>query len=321
MRVLITGIGGFVGRYLARLCVQAGDEVHGILRPGSTTDQASFGEIADDIQLWEADLTDAKTIEETVCYAQPAYVYHLGGQAKVRLDLEEARAALDTNVSGTMHVLAAALKVSPRPRVLVVSSGQAYGGYDQQTALEETLPPFPTTEYGISKIGAELMAQLYTANHGLETVVSRSFNHTGPGQDTEFVCSAFAHQFAEIALGRLEPVLRTGRLDVYRDFTDVRDVVRAYVQLMERGRSGAVYNVCSGVPTEVGSLITMLQEVTGIEVTLERNESLAKKAGRLYHYGSCAKIRDHVGWEPEIDLRVTLHEMFEAWKQVLSSQH
>jgi GDP-4-dehydro-6-deoxy-D-mannose reductase len=192
-------------------------------------------------------------------------------------------AAYLVHVLGTVQVLAAAARSEPRPRVLLVTSSEAYGEVPlAELPVTEETPLRPTSIYAASKASADLAGRAFAVSEGLDVVRVRSFNHTGPGQRPDFVCPDFARQVAEIALGRRAPVMEVGNLEVKRDFSDVRDIARGYVAALERGRSGEVYNLCSGRPIRVRSVLDDLCEIAGVrpeirvvEARRRRNEVVA----------------------------------------------
>src|SRR5436853_125611 len=240
MRALITGVGGFVGRHLRAHLLEEGDNVCGL---GRAADLSGIGSI----RVFQADLADRSAVERVMRETQPDAVYHLAAQSSPAESLADPWATIGNNLLGQINLFEALLGAGLRPRVLVIGSSDEYGrvGPDE-VPTHENVPLRPTTPYAVSKVGQDLMGFQYFAQHQLPVIRVRPFNHTGPGHDARFVIPSFARQLAEIETGGLEPVLRVGNLDVARDFTDARDMVRAYRLALVAGVPGDVYNLGRG---------------------------------------------------------------------------
>lgn len=302
MRLLVTGATGFVGGYLCAHLGERGHEVIGLARDGNVDHRVDVCRLED--------------VLAAVRKCRPDGIAHLAAVAFVPRAEREAQRAELVNVEGTRNVLDAARACDAR--VLFVSSGAVYGdGHSGST------PPFsevselsPRGVYAATKVRAE---ELCLVRAGLQPIVRvRAFNHTGPGQDPDYVCSNFAKQIAEVSLGLREPCLRVGDLTAERDFCDVRDIVKAYAAAMERGRPGEVYNVCSGVPTPIATVVDLLAEAAGVrvEVEVERARLRTEEASRLW--GNPGKAAAELAWAPQIPLHRTLAEMLAWWRDRLS---
>lgn len=311
MTVLITGITGFVGGYLA-----------GIL----TADRKNkiFGTYLDDpgsfnkpyVDLHRLDISDADAVVKLMEYIQPTEIYHLAAIAATTG--ANPNPYYRVNFNGTLNLLEAVRKVVPNCRVLFIGSANVYGPVPiQYQPVREDLEFRPVNHYVSSKAAADMAAFCYAAN-GLNVVRVRPFNHTGPGQNTDFVCSRMAKQVAEIMLGKKEPVIEAGNLEAARDFTDVRDVVEAYRLLMEKGRSSEAYNVCSQQTYSVKEIIDILVRQAGISVTIKSRPDLLRKTDIDVLRGSREKITSETGWQPVIDFRQTLRDLLFYWKQKLN---
>ena len=228
MRALITGVSGFAGSHLAEHCLARGDvDVAGLVRSRARPGHAAA--LAGRIRLLEADLRDASVVERAVAEAQPDAVFHLAGQAAVPLAFEDPAGTLLDNALGQLNLIQAVLRRCPQARMLVVGSGAEYGLVrPDENPIHEGVPLRPIDPYAVSKVTQDLMAYQYAYTHRLQAVRVRPFNHTGPRQGDAFVASAFARQVAEIEEGVAEPDLAVGNLAAVRDFTDVRDMARAY---------------------------------------------------------------------------------------------
>jgi len=313
VRVLVTGATGFVGQYLTRLLLARGHSVCGtFLTP---PDKAIPG-----VQLVRCDVRDAARLRSLLRRLRPLRIYHLAAQSSAINSFRDARAVYETNFWGTINLLEATRQAAPRARVLIVSSGQCYGPLRRgQPSVTESHPFAPQSPYALSKAATDLLAGHYHARYGLHIVRARPLNHTGPGQSPEFVCSDFARQAAAIDLGRQAPVLSVGNLDVVRDFSDVRDVVRAYVLLLEKGKAGEAYNVASGRPTTVRQIVKLLTSFFSrpIRIRVERRRQRLADLHRLTVKTN--RLRRTTGWKPEYDLPKTLSDLFLYWKEVLQA--
>src|SRR5437016_2868579 len=253
-RVLITGISGFVGPHLVRALVAVGAEIHGLGPEPAPPDSARVP-----LASWQvADLRERESLADAIAVARPDAIVHLAGQRSAARSFEIPEETFAINALGTWYLLEAARCAAPRARVLVVGTSEVYGPQPEGTRVAESAPFRPVSPYALSKAAADAFAEVFARQHELDVIRTRSFGHTGPGQTPTFVVPAFAQQIAEIESGRAEPILRVGNLEVTRDLLDVRDVVKAYVALLERGTSGAAYNVCRGEGVKLTEIAQML---------------------------------------------------------------
>ena len=296
MRALVTGASGFVGPHLVRHLEAEGDEVEGF-------DRARGG----------VDITDADAVAEVVGAARPDAVYHLAGWSDVGRSWSAPVETFRANAEGTLNVLQACVQ-SGVERVLLVGSADVYGlvGEDD-LPLDEDAPLRPVSPYGASKVAADILGLQAHLGHGLGVVRVRAFNHLGPGQSDHFVAAALAARIArnEVDGGDVVPV---GNLTARRDFTDVRDVVRAYRLLVVRGEPGEVYNVCSGRDVAVQELADRLVAMARHPMRLETDPSLARPIDLPVLRGDPTRIAKATGWEPRIPLEQTLTDLLEEWR-------
>jgi GDP-4-dehydro-6-deoxy-D-mannose reductase len=294
-RVLITGASGFAGRHLVDACAAAGDEV--IPAPPAS----------------EADLRDPAAVLRLVAGARPDVIYHLAAQAHVGRSWEQPAETISGNVAMTLNVLEAMRAAARDAVVLLVGSGELYGPPDVLPTGEDA-PLRPQNPYAVSKASADLLGGMYASAHGLRVVRARAFNHSGPGQEPIYAIASFAKQVAEGLDRGEDPVhLTTGNPDTRRDFTDVRDIVRAYRLLAARGEPG-VFNVCSGVSHSARELLESLGRVTGVAVEFEVNPALVRAHEVMEVRGSHERLRAATGWEPQIPLEQTLRDSVEFWR-------
>ncbi|HEX7168030.1 MAG TPA: GDP-mannose 4,6-dehydratase [Acidimicrobiales bacterium] len=295
MRALVTGGRGFVGRWLCAHLEQSGHEV------------TATGE--------EVDVTDAGRVRDFVAKLAPDAVFHLAGQAHVGRSWDDPTGTFSVNAVGTVGVLDAARSLPSPPRVLVVSSSEVYGHIDpDDLPVRETTPVRPVSPYAASKAAAEVAAQQAVRAYGLPVVVVRPFNHIGPGQSPTFVVSALAKRIVEAErTGSKE--LAMGNASPRRDLTDVRDVVRAYVLLLERGEPGEVYNVCSGDDIAIGDLAERLVRISGVDLTVAPDTVELRASDLPVLRGDPSKLRAATGWDREYDLDRTLADVLAYWRE------
>jgi len=319
MKVLVTGIDGFVGSHLAEALLEStGVRVSGIVHPDSVSPHIDH--LLGKISLHRLDIADLRAVREAVRSSAPDAIYHLAGQAFVPLSLEEPYGTFRTNITGTLNVLESVRGLSSelhRPcRVLVVSSGEVYGSVARSALpVHEEEPLRPANPYAASKASADLIAQQYRTAFNVPVVVARPFNHLGPRQSELFVGSAFAKQIAEIGLRKREPELLVGNLEPRRDFTDVRDVVRAYIRILDGERQYGVYNVCSGRSVRIGDLLEMFRAAGGVSVRIVSEQS-RKRAGEVGEIvGDCSRLTAETGWRPEVALEDTVRDLLRYWEE------
>jgi GDP-4-dehydro-6-deoxy-D-mannose reductase len=310
MRVLVTGATGFVGHHLCALLRAGGHEVVGLVRPGGREP------VPEGVATVTADITDAEDVHTAVCDVHPDWVAHLAGASSVGASFGAPVATWDVNLGGTLAVLEAARALRPTPRVLVVTSGEIYGRVPLAALpVDEDTPLRPLSPYGASKAAADLAALQYHLGYGVPAVRVRAFNHVGPGQDPRFVIPNVARQLAQAELaGHREVTIRVGNVETRRDFTDVRDMVAAYVLLLERGDPGAPYLACSGRSVPVRELVERLAELSPLAVTVESDPGLVRSGEQPDLYGRADRLRA-LGWEPATPLDVTLADALDFWRR------
>lgn len=315
MRILVTGATGFAGQHLVALLAAERSIVFGTHFGSLQLNQACPAE------LLPCDMRDSNQVRYVVRQALPQQVYHLAGFSSVTKSFAEARQVWDTNFWGAMNLLEALRESAPKARVLLVGSSQCYGRVAaRRLPITEEQPLAPESPYAASKAAADILGHQVFHSWGLQVVRARPFNHTGPGQTTDFLCSDLARQVAEIELGLRVPALTIGNTRVVRDFSDVRDVVRGYSLLLERATPGAAYNVCSGRGVSVGQIVRHLQSLCGrpFRVKVEAQRVRPGEAAKLY--GSNRKLRRATGWKPVYNLESTLRDLFLHWKALLQTE-
>jgi len=316
MRVLITGIAGFVGSHLADFLIQRRGEIYGTCLPGEPLDNVTH--IKNKISLVECDVTDLDSLSKLVHRTKPEQIYHLAAFSSVGESFARPLDAVEVNVRGTLYLLEILRNIKKRIRLLVVSSADIYGKVEKKDLpIRETQSLNPLSPYGASKACADLSAYQYFQAFKVAVIRVRSFNHTGPRQRLGFVVPDFASQIAKIDQGRSKPVIKVGNLSAKRDLSDVRDVVRAYHLLMKKGRPGQAYNVCSGRTYRIETLLDTLLRFSSkkIKVT-KRNKGRPSEIPILL--GDNSKIAKDVGWKPRISIHETLKDTLSFWKEKYS---
>jgi len=267
----------------------------------------------------EVDLRDADAVRSIVEEVRPDAVIHLAAQSFVPASFERPRETFDINFLGTLNLLAALKDSGFRGRMLFVGSGDTYGLVsDAQLPVTEMQPLRPRSPYAVSKVAAEALCYQWSQTESFTLAMTRSFNHIGPGQSERFAVSDFAKQAIEIRKGRRKPILNVGDIDVTRDFTDVRDATAAYALLLERGRNGESYNVCSGVEHSLRSVLERLLHLANVEARLEQDIARLRVSEQRRMLGSYEKLHRDTGWEPTIPLDQSLEDILQHWEERLS---
>ncbi len=317
MRVFITGATGFAGSHLVDQLLAADHEIVALVH-GSTSHQS----LPDDPRLTtvQGNLLERDSLISAVADAQPDVVYHLAGQAYPGLSWKRAAFTLAVNTGGTANLLDAVVAYG-RPRVVVVTSAEIYGVIgESDLPLTESTSAEPRHPYGISKRAAGELVRVYADRYDLPVVEARPFNHIGPRQALGFVVPDFASQLAAIKLGRQDPVMSVGNLDAQRDFTDVRDVVAAYIALADQGDPGEAYLICSGQPVSIHYLLHALSDLAQVEVEIQYDPARMRPSDVACLYGSYAKIEHQAGWQPHIHLRQSLSDVLDEWVERISRE-
>jgi GDP-4-dehydro-6-deoxy-D-mannose reductase len=265
-----------------------------------------------------ADLRDPQVVKDVLLDAGPDHIYHLAAQAYVPTAWLDPWDTFENNIRPELNILQFMAIENLRARLLVVASNEVYGAVspdklpvDENTLLE------PANPYGVSKVVQDLLARQYFLSHDVDVIRARAFNHLGPRQSPQFVAANFARQIAEAEAGLRKSVVHVGNLQAQRDFTDVADVVRAYALLMEKGRSGEAYNIGSGQPRSVGSVLEALLDMSTAEVRVEQDVARMRPSDVPVIYGDISKLRADTGWEPTIPFEESLCRVLAYWRGVV----
>jgi len=319
VRVLITGVTGFAGSHLAELLVADGRfQVYGIHRTRSGLH--NIRNVADRLQLLECDLRDPSSVERVLADVRPEWVFHLAAQSFVPSSWTAPYETMDTNVLGQLNLLEAVRKLRLSCRVQVACSSEEYGlVYRHEVPIREEQPLRPLSPYAVSKIAQDFLAYQYHRSYGVDVVRTRAFNHAGPRQGEPFVISNFAKQIAEMERGLRPPVLQVGNLDAQRDFTDVRDIVRAYVLALEHGAPGEVYNIASGETHIIRSVLESLVAISRVRLEVRTDPARLRPSDVPILLGDASRFRACTGWKPEIPLEQTLRDTLDYWRQMVGA--
>jgi GDP-4-dehydro-6-deoxy-D-mannose reductase len=303
--VLITGGTGFVGTHLIQFLKPRGSRIVVISSGGGSEKEP-------DVEYYEADIRREEAVKTIVRQVRPDRIYHLAGVSAVDVSWKDPRLTYEVNVLGARNVFEAAMKLPKPPKILNVSTSQVYAASNQP--LDEDSPIRPDNPYAASKAMAELLVAEYRREAAGGIITARPFNHTGPGQTPNFVLPSLAKQFAEMELGLRPAKLTLGNIAVKRDFTDVRDVVAAYCMLLERGRISDVYNVCSGTAVWLADIVALFQAVSGVQADVVSDLARMRPAEASETTGDAGKIRNETGWTPKIDLKKTIADLLDYWR-------
>jgi GDP-4-dehydro-6-deoxy-D-mannose reductase len=315
MRLLITGITGFVGSHMAEYAVARGAAVIGSARWRSRTENIEH--LRGQIQLIECDLRDSASVRRLLAASAPTHLIHLAAQSFVGASWHMPVETLATNILGQVNLLEGIRALPSPPRFLVIGTSEEYGlVHPDELPIRETNPLRPLSPYAVSKVGQDLMGFQYFRSYGLPIMRTRAFNHEGPRRGDVFVTSSFARQVAEIEAGRHEPVIHVGDLTPRRDYSDVRDIVRGYWMLLERGEPGEVYNLCSGRTWTIQQVLDFYLDrsrTKGIAVRVDPER--LRPSDVMVLEGDPSKIQKALGWQPEIPFEQTLADLLEHWRR------
>jgi GDP-4-dehydro-6-deoxy-D-mannose reductase len=319
MRVLVTGVSGFVGGHLAEHLIEAGDLVVGLSASGRWPGELSG--LSRHVRIERCDLSDAGSdLAEQVARKQPEVIYHLAAQANPQASVADPRGTWALNLGGALNLLEAVKASGLRPRVVLVGSGVCYGNpAPEHLPVSEACPLRPNNPYSASKAAADLLGIQHFLSHGTDAVMVRPFNHAGPRQSPTYVLSGLARQVAEVEAGR-RPRVEVGNLDVVRDFTDVRDVVRGYRLLAERGDAGEVYNLGTGRGTRIADALETLRGLARAPIDVHVDPARVRPVDQPLLVADASKLRDATGWEPRFPIERTLGDMLDYWREAVARE-
>ena len=316
MRILITGITGFVGGHLVEaLRAAGGHNLFGVSRPEAWP--PALAHLAGTAKLVSADLTDGPRVEAVVREARPEWVFHLAGYANTGAAFREPDRCWHDNLTATRALYDAIARTDVRPRILYVSTGLVYGDPDTpDRACDERTTLKPASPYAASKAAGDLLSYQYTRNPGLDIIRVRLFNQIGPRQSADYAVANFARQIAAIEVGKQPPVIETGDLSAQRDITDVRDMVAAFPLLLEKGVTGEAYNAGRGETYRIQALLDLLLEMSRVTVEVRPRIEPGRKADTTVTRADPTKLRLATGWTARIALDQTLSDILNDWRRL-----
>ena len=320
MRVLVTGITGFAGSHLAEYLLSEvpGVEIYGTKRWRSRME--NIDHLQSQIELVECDLKDANAVRQTLAEIRPERIFHLAAQSFVPASWRAPSETLDNNIISQTNIFEAMRSLELDARIQIAGSSEEYGlVHPDEVPITESNPLRPLSPYAVSKVAQDLLGYQYFRSYGLAVVRTRGFNHTGPRRGEVFVTSNFAKQIAAIENGQQEPIIRVGNLSAQRDFTDVRDTVRAYWLALEKGTPGEVYNLASGKAVTIRELLDMLLALSKAQVEVEVDPERLRPSDVEILLGDYSKFKADTGWEPQIPLSQTVEDLLNYWRQRLGT--
>lgn len=314
MRVIITGAAGFAAAHLIRAIEKNGrDEIFAWVKNQEEAARVHL----DQEHIFVTDITDEQLVQQRIEQIRPDRVYHLAAQASVGLSWDMPALTMSVNTIGTIYLMEALRKYAPEARLLLIGSAEQYGKVTpEELPIKETRQSEGVNPYSVSKMTQELMAQMYASRYGMHIVMVRAFNHIGPGQATNFVIPDWCSQVAAIEKGDREPVIRVGNIRVKRDFTDVRDIVNAYIKLMEHGQSGQIYNVGSGVSYSLEEILQkIIQAGTMDHVRYEVDATKLRPADIEELRADITKLQQTIDWKPEYSLEQSIDDILNEMRE------
>lgn len=318
MRVLITGITGFAGSHLAEyiLANHPEVEIYGIVRWRSRMD--NIVGILDKIHCLEADLKDMVSLRAALAESKPDRIFHLAAQSFVPTSWKCPAETFAINAIGQINLFESILALDLKSRVQIAGSSEEYGQvFSDEIPMKETNPLRPLSPYAVSKVSQDLLAFQYYKSYGLRAVRTRGFNHTGPRRGDVFVTSSFAKQIAEIEKKKRPPVINVGNLEAKRDFTDVRDMVRAYWLSLEKGIEGDVYNIGSGQAYSMQELLDLLMSLSRTKMEVRVDPERLRPSDVPVLLADSSKFRTLTGWQPRIPFKQTILDLLNYWRELV----
>ena len=316
MRVLITGITGFAGSHLAEyiLANHPDVEVFGTVRWRSRMDNVV--PILDKIRLIEADIKDMVSLKSVLAESKPDRIFHLAAQSFVPTSWKCPAETFAINAIGEINLFEAVLDLGLKPKIQVAGSSEEYGQvFSDEIPMKETNPLRPLSPYAVSKVAQDFLAFQYYKSYGMRTVRTRGFNHTGPRRGDVFVTSSFAKQIAEIEKKKRPPVINVGNLEAKRDFTDVRDMVRAYWLALERGVEGEVYNIGRGQAFSMKEVLDLLMSLSRAKMEVKVDPERLRPSDVPVLLADSTKFISLTGWQPMIPFKQTIVDLLNYWRE------
>lgn len=301
MLTLVTGAGGFVGSYLVQELKRQGNRVVALSHR-------------------DLDVTHTAEVEKIIQEHRPIEIFHLAAQSSASRSWTEPALTYEVNVVGTHNLLEAVRRHASSARVLVTSTSDVYGATGAfESGIEEEELPRPMSPYAASKLGQEAVALMFHEAFSIHTIITRSFMHIGPGQPASFATADWARQIALAEQGLAEPLLHVGDIEVVREFTDVRDIVRAYIQLMRNARAACIYNVASGRGYPLKEALGMLRELSQVEMEVRTDPARIRAADPRSLVGDASRLKELTDWTPKYPLQQSIEDILDFWRREVTS--
>jgi len=305
---LIIGAAGFVGGYLINEMYDNGMEIYATKLPHEKLENSRA-------RIYDLDIMNKRDIVTLLFEIRPDYIFHLAAQSSVGLAWKNPGLTVDVNIKGSINVMDAIRELYYKPRVLLIGSGEEYGHIQPgETPITETNPLRPGNIYAATKACQNMIGKIYSKAYDMELMMVRAFNHIGPGQASLFVVSDFCKQVAEIEKGLREPIMKVGNLAAKRDFTDVRDVVKAYVKLVQLGEAGEIYNVGSGNAKAIQDILELIVSMSKAVIKVEIDPNKLRPVDVPIIEVDITKLHQLTGWKPQIPLEQTIRETLDYWR-------
>lgn len=313
MKALITGITGFTGSHLAEYLLSIGYEVYGTYRWRARMD--NLKDCYDKLKLIECDLRDRTAVDRVFQKVVPNYIYHLAAQSYVQSSWDSPSETIINNLMCQLNLFEVLRAKRINPVVLIACSSEEYGMVrEADLPIAEGTPLKPLSPYAVSKVAQDLLGYQYYQSYHMKIIRTRAFNHTGPRRGEVFATSSFAKQIALIEVEQVPPVVYVGNLEAKRDFTDVRDVIRAYCLITQKGKEGEVYNVASGKAISIKEVLDILLSFTTAKVEIKVDESRLRPSDLPVLVGSYKKLQNATGWQPTIPIEKSLEDLLNYWR-------
>lgn len=313
-KALITGIAGFVGSHMAELLLSQGYEVYGLSRPRSKMDHLEG--ILGKLHLEDADLLDSHSLYTTINKIKPEYIFHLAAQSFVPTSWGSPAVTLEVNIVGSANVFEAVRQVGIDPVIQIACSSEEYGlVHEDEVPIKETNPLRPLSPYAVSKLAMDYLGYQYYESYKMKIIRTRGFNHTGPRRGDTFAESTFAKQIALIEKGKQEPVIYVGNLEASRDYTDVRDMVRAYLLAVEKCDPGEVYNIATGTSIKIADVLKLMLSMSTVKVEIKEDPKRMRPSDVPVLIGDNSKFVAKTGWKPEIPFTKTAEDLLNYWRE------
>jgi GDP-4-dehydro-6-deoxy-D-mannose reductase len=310
MKALIIGAAGFVGNYLV-------DHLQNNCKWSTVVTKLPHEKISNkNVEAFDLDILKIDDITQLLQKVCPDYIFHLAAQSSVALSWKNPTLTIDVNIKGAVIVLDAVRTLDYKPKVLLIGSGEEYGHVkNDEMPVNECNRTRPGNIYAATKVAQNMIGKIYADAYNMDIIMVRAFNHIGPNQSPQFVVADFCKQVAEIEAGEREPVIHVGNLNAVRDFTDVRDVVRAYAVLIQKGRAGETYNIGGGKVIAIKDILNMILSLSCSKIAVQAEESRMRPVDVPIIEADTSKIRNEIGWKPEISLEQTIEETLNYWRQ------